>query len=252
MSLSRLTVAAAAIGLTTACVGAPSQPSRPPELNIRGTTLLMQGARGRLTAFQPGGGELREVAARWTVDGNAVFVTDSGSVIAEHLGRATVTASYKDLVGTTTVHVVASVAGTWRGSILVVDCWPTPESATSACEGQTGLTAPVVLNVSQRTAADNYDNLTAEVDVFTPPAHGSFIGAVDSSGLFFLEGNIERPDRSLSAGGVRFRWTLENNQLVPFNVNGEVDDRIGVQLVVGNGSRAVVANETWQLLPMTR
>jgi hypothetical protein len=250
LHLPRLHLTTALLWLATACVAAPSQPSAPPELQIHGTTLLMPGARGRLTAWRPGDGQLREVAARWSLDGTAVSLTSGGEVTAERLGQATVRASYQDLVGTTTVHVVASVAGTWRGSILVVDCWPAVEGTTKGCEGQRGLTAPLVLNVSQRAAADN-DNLSAVVDVFTPPAHGSFVGAVDSSGLFFLDGFVQRPDGSLS-GAARFRWTLENNQLVPFKVNGQVEDRIDVQLSVRTGSSSALVNEIWQLGSMIR
>jgi hypothetical protein len=252
MHLPRLQLAVIVVCLTTGCVGSGGLgPSRPPDLEIRGTTLLMPGAQGRLTAWQPTERGRREVAAQWTVEGDVVSISTSGRLIAKHPGTATVRASHDDLVGTTTVHVVTSVAGTWRGSIRVVDCWPTTPSTAKACEGRNGLTAPLVLEVSQLEAADNYDNLRATVHVFTPPAHGSFIGAVDSTGLFFLEGPFERPDRSLS-GYVKFRWTLENNRLVPFKVDGQVEDRIDVQLTVGKGPDSVLVNEIWELLPVIR
>jgi hypothetical protein len=245
-----LQLAAAVLCLATGCTG-PFQPSTPPELQIRGTMLLMPGARGRLTAWRPGDGQLREVAARWTAEGDAVSLSPEGVVTAKHLGYTKVRASYQDLVGAGTVEVVASVAGIWRGSIAVVDCWQSVASSPDPCDGRRGLTAPLVLDVSQSVTAENHDNLRAAVDVFNPPAHGSFIGAVDSSGFFFLDGFVQRPDGSLS-GGVRFRWQLENNQLVPFRADAQVEDRIYVQLSVRTGSASADVTETWQLLPMVR
>jgi hypothetical protein len=251
--LPPLGAAAVALCLATACVTQevlPSRPSRNPDLEIRGTTLLMPGARGRLTAWLPGNGQVREVRARWAAEGDAVSITTDGIVTGRRLGQATVRAFYEDLTGVVPVQVVASVAGNWRGSITVVDCWQTVETAPDPCERRRGLVAPLVLNVTQNATADLYDNLRATVDVFTPPARGSFIGAFDSSGLFFLDGNVERPIDSLS-GAVRFRWMLENNQLVPFTIDGRVEDS-DVQLSLRVGATTVLINEIWKLSTMVR
>jgi hypothetical protein len=251
--LPQLVSATVVLCMATACVTQemPSRPSRNPHLEIRGTTLLMPGARGRLTAWLPGNGQVREVQAKWAAEGDAVSVTPNGIVTARRLGQATVRATYQDLTGAAPVQVVASVAGIWRGSITVVDCWQTVQTAPDPCDGRRGLIAPLVLNVTQNATADLYDNLRATVDVFTPPARGSFIGAVDSSGLFFLDGYVQRPDDSLS-GGVRFRWQLENNQLVPFIIDGRVDDSVDVQLSVRVRATAVLINEIWKLSTMVR
>ena len=247
----RLAVAVPVLVAAAACAvpGLPAAP-HPGQLEIRGTTLLMLGGRGRLTAWQARDGQLREVRATWTVDGDAVSVTGGGVVAARALGPATVRAQYDDISGVTTVHVVDSVAGTWRGSINVVDCWQSVPTSPDPCRGRVGTTAPLVLRVTQSASADLYDNLRAAVDVFTPPASGSFVGAVDSSGLFFLDGHVERGSDGLS-GGVQLRWQRENDRLVPWTLNARGDDRIDVRLsmrVGGPGS----FDETWQLSPMTR
>jgi hypothetical protein len=247
----RLASVAALCGVA-ACVGpVPLRPSTSPELQIQGTTLLMVGGRGRLTAWRPGGGELREVDATWTSDSDAISLTRDGRVTALRLGAASVQAQFEDLVGTGTVHVVGSVAGIWRGSIAIVQCWQPIETVPDPCEGRRGGTAPLVLNVTQKAAADLYDNLRATVEVFEPPATGSFVGAVDSSGLFFLEGYVQRPADSLG-GAVRLRWQLDGDRLVPFTADGRVEDTIDVQLTVRTGSDVSLVSEIWQLSTMTR
>ena len=209
----------------------------------------MPGARGRLTAWLPGDGQLREVRARWSADGDAVSIAADGTVTGRHFGHATVRGEYQGFAGSAIAHVVTSVAGSWRGSITVVDCWQTVETPPNPCERRRGLTAPLVLNVTQRATADLYDNLRATVDVFAPPARGSFVGAVDSSGLFFLDGYVERPGDALS-GAVKLRWNLENGRLVPFTIDGQPDDRVDVQLSVRIGAATIAFNEIWQLSTM--
>ena len=248
----RLAAAASLLYAAAAC-GMPHLPAAPVprELEIRGTTLLMPGARGRLTAWQSGGGDLREVRATWTVEGEAVSVTSAGVVTARALGPAIVRAQYDDFSGVTTVHVVDSVAGTWRGTIEVVDCWQSVRTSPDPCSGRVGLTAPLVVRVTQSASADLYDNLRAAVDVFTPPASGSFVGAVDSSGLFFLDGYLERSLDGLR-GGLKLRWQRENDRLLPWTLNAQGDDRLGVQLSVRAGGVHIPFDEIWQLSPMTR
>ena len=177
MHIRRLhpTMAAVAICAATAC-GMPvptSGPSPVVLLEIRGTTLMMIGGRGTLTAWQIEDGHAREVAARWTADGDAISITSGGVVAARRLGHAVVHAQYDDHRGTETVHVVTSVAGIWRGSLRVIDCWQVTASAPDPCEGRRGLIAPLVLTVSQSAAAE-LGNLTATIAVFTPPATGAF------------------------------------------------------------------------------
>lgn len=248
----RLAAAASLLYAAAGC-GMSQLPAAPParELEIRGTTLLMPGGRGRLTAWQAGGGELREVRATWTVEGDAVSVTSGGVVAARALGPAIVRARYDDFSGVTTVHVVDSVAGTWRGSIAVVDCWQSEPTSPDPCSGRVGLTAPLVLRVTQSASADLNDNLRAAVDVFTPPASGSFVGAVDSSGLFFLDGYIERGLDGLR-GAVNLRWQRDGDRLVPWTLNARGDDRIDVGLSVRAGGVHTPFVESWQLSPMTR
>src|SRR5262245_6314622 len=115
---------AAALAAATACA-LPTRPSGAAELDIRGTTLLTPGARGQLVALLPSNGQLRDVRARWAGDGDAISLSTDGRVTGVRLGRATVRAEYQGLTGSTTVHVVGDVAGTWRGSIAVLDCWQT-------------------------------------------------------------------------------------------------------------------------------
>ena len=103
----RLAAAASLLYAAAGC-GMSQLPAAPRagELEIRGTTLLMLGGRGRLTAWQARSGELREVRATWTVEGDAVSVTSGGVVVARALGPAIVRAHYDDFLGVTTVHVV--------------------------------------------------------------------------------------------------------------------------------------------------
>jgi hypothetical protein len=230
----------------------PSAPTPEPELEIRGTTLLMAGGRGRLSAWQGDSGDVREVNATWRAEGDAVSLTSNGAITGRHPGRAVVRATYRDRTGTATVHVVTSAAGTWRGSITVVDCWRTTDTVPESCEGRIGLTAPLVLEVIHSAAADHYDNLRAVVKVFTPPATGSFFGAVDSSGLFFLEGYVERQADSLG-GALKFRWQREtDDRLIPFTLHAQANDRVDVQLSLRIGSTPQTLNEIWQLSAMTR
>ncbi|HSC30035.1 MAG TPA: hypothetical protein VLD67_22330 [Vicinamibacterales bacterium] len=248
----RRSVVAAVVCAAASC-GIPSPPTQPSgvqELEIRGTTLLMVGAQGRLTAWQAADGQLREVQATWTADGDAISIASNGVVTGRRLGQAIIRAGYRDVAGSATVHVVTSVAGTWRGTITVLDCWQPVESSPGPCQGRRGMAAPLVLQVSQSATADLYDNLRATVEVFTPPATGSFIGALDSSGLFILEGHVERPGDSLG-GAVKLRWQLEGERLVPFTVNGQIEDTIDVLLSVGTGSNATLFREIWRLSSMT-
>ena len=102
----------------------PSGPSPgPPPLEIRGETLMMVGGRGTLTAWQIKDGQAREVSARWTAEGDAISITSGGAFVARRLGNAIVHANHDDQTGTAMVHVVTSVAGIWRGSVTVMDCW---------------------------------------------------------------------------------------------------------------------------------
>lgn len=243
---------AAALLVLVACSlpSLPASPSGPSDLQIRGTTLLMVGARGQLTAWKPGDGEAREVPATWTVEGDAVSVSSRGVVVARGLGHAIVRARYQDLTGSATVHVVGSIAGTWRGSLTVAACWQSVPTSPDPCEDRRGLTAPLVLTVTQSATADQFDNLRAIVDVFAPPASGSFIGAVESSGLVFLEGAVQRSGDGLS-GAVNFRWQLENDRLVPSTMNPRGEDIIEVQLGIRAGSW-VSLSEFWRVSTMTR
>jgi hypothetical protein len=254
MQIHQLRLAAAVAGFCAAAsCGVPPSPTRPsdPGLEIRGTTLLMVGARGKLTAWAPADGQVREVPATWTVEGDAVSVTTGGMVVARGLGHAVVRALYQGHTGVATVHVVGSVAGTWRGSIAIADCWQSVPTTPDPCKGRRGLTAPLVLTVTQSASADQYDNLRATVEVFTPPATGNFIGAVDSSGLFFLDGHVERGFDALS-GGVRFRWQLEADRLLPSTLNALGNDKIDVQLSIRTGSLLTSFSEIWQLSTITR
>src|SRR5262245_15941778 len=208
--------ALALICALTGCGELPlTEPSPPSQLEIRGTTLLMPGSRGKLSAWLSDHAQLREVSATWRAESDAISITASGLVTANHVGGVTVHARFDDHDGVGMVHVVSSVAGTWRGTIDVVDCWPQPGAPADPCQGRVGLNAPIAVTITQSATADNFDNLRASVQVFTPPATGSFIGATDSSGQVFLDGAVARPGDDLS-GAMKLRWMLEENRLVPF------------------------------------
>jgi len=226
-----------------------TQPSSPSQLEIRGTTLLMPGSRGKLTAWLPDRGEMREVAATWTADGDAISLTRDGAVTANHYGGVTVHARFDDHDGVSMVHVVPSVAGTWRGSITVVDCW-SPGGAADQCRPWIDLNAPMAVTITQRATAENYDNLRATVQIFTPPATGSFIGATDSSGQVFLDGAIERPGDGLSTG-LKLRWMTEQDRLVPFGDGPRGADMLDVLLSLRLPAPAGVG-QLWRLSPLSR
>jgi hypothetical protein len=209
---------------------------------------MMVGGRGTLTAWQIVDGQARQVAAKWTAEGDAILITSSGGVVARRLGHAIVHAQKDDHTGTETVHVVTSVAGTWRGSVTVVDCWQSTVSVPDPCESRRGLTAPMIVTVSQSAAAE-LGNLTATITVFTPPATGSFVGLLDSAGTFFLQGAVERPSDGLS-GGVTFRWQLDGERLVPMSIDDIAEDTVGVGLSTRAGS--AYFNERWKLSVLTR
>lgn len=243
--------AAALLCALSACGELPlTQPSPPSQLEIRGTTLLMPGSRGRLTAWLPDGGRMREVTATWTADGDGISLTRDGAVTAHRLGGVTVHARFEDHAGVQTVHVVPSVAGTWRGSIAVVECSPQPGAAGEPCRGRAGLTAPITVAITQSATADNFDNLRATIQVFTPPATGSFIGATDSSGQVFLDGAVERPGDGLSTG-LKLRWMMEDGRLVPFIDSPRGPDLLDVLLSARLPAQMVVG-EVWRLSSLTR
>jgi hypothetical protein len=250
--LLRLTAVAVALCAATACgmPSLPSQPSSVASLEIRGTTLMMVGGRGRLTAWQLVDGQAREVPATWTADGDVISITSGGVVAARRLGNGTVRARYAGHTGTEMVHVVTSVAGTWRGSVLVVDCWQTTVSAPDPCENRRGLTAPLVLTVLQSAAAE-LGNLTGTIAIFAPPATGSFVGLLDSGGTFFIQGHVQRPEDGLQ-GGVSFRWQLDGEQLVPMKIDDRIDDRIDVGLAIRSGSSDLSFAEIWKMSALTR
>ena len=228
-----------------------TEPSPPSQLEIRGTTLLMAGSRGKLTAWLSEYGQLREVTATWSADGDAISITGNGVVTANHLGGVTVRARFDKHDGVQTVHVVPSVAGTWRGTIAVVECWPQPGATADPCQGRVGLNAPIAVSITQSATADNYDNLRATVEVFTPPATGSgFIGATDSSGQVFLDGSIGRPGDGL-AGALKLRWMLEENRLVPFGDGPRGADMIDV-LLSTHLPASMTFGETWRMSALSR
>jgi hypothetical protein len=243
--------ALALISALAACGELPlTEPSPPSQLEIRGTTLLMPGSRGKLTAWLSDHGQLREVTATWSADGDAISITGNGVVTANHLGGVTVHARFDDHDGVQMVHVVSSVAGTWRGTIAVLDCWTQSGPAADPCREHVGLNAPIAVTITQSATADNYDNLRATVQVFTPPATGSFIGATDSSGQVFLDGAVVRPGDGLT-GALKLRWMLEENRLVPFGDGPRGADMLDVLLstrLPASGS----FGETWRMSALSR
>ena len=84
----------------------------------------------------------------------------------------------------------------------------------------------------------------------TPTLARTLVGALDSSGFFFLEGDIERSADGLS-GFVAFKWQLEDDRLVPFTRHVLGDDKIDVQMT-SRGMPATSFNEIWQLSNVTR
>jgi hypothetical protein len=255
MRIPRVVAITAVVATAAACQlpSTPTRPSESPQLEIRGSTLLMVGGRGRLTAWAPRDGKLSEVRATWsTEDGDAVSLTSEGAVAGRRLGHSIVRASANGLTGTATVHVVADVAGKWRGSITVVDCWEPNGAATGTCEGRRGLIAPLLFDVTQSASADHLGNLRAVVEIFDPPARGNFFGIVDSTGYFFLDGYAQRQADSFTVEHVTLPWQLEGNRLLPFSLLGRGEDIIEVHLSLKVGSGTVSLNEFWRLSEMTR
>lgn len=243
--------AVVALCALTAC-GVPSLPSDlsgPGELQIRGTTLLMPDSQGRLTAWLPDGSGFREVRATWTAEGDAISITGAGRVTARQLGRSVVRAQHEHRTGSITVHVVDSVAGVWRGSITVLECWPSVDTSPSPCQGRRGVTTPLVLDVTQSATAEHF-NLEAPVAIFTPPAIGRLTGAVNSEGVVYLAGRVERPEDSLS-GLVNFQWRLEDGELVP-SIGGQMENRLVMEMSVRIGSNPSLLSEIWELSPLVR
>ena len=239
------------IGALAACGELPlTEPSSPSQLEIRGTTLLMPGSRGKLTAWLSEHGQVREVTPTWSADGDAISLASNGTVTANHVGGVTVHARFDDHSGVQTVHVVSSVAGIWRGTVAVVDCWPQSRPAVDPCQGRVGLNALIAVSITQSPTADNYDNLRATVQVLIPPATGSdFIGATDSSGQVFLDGTVVRPADGL-AGALKLRWMLEENRMVPFGDNPKGADMLDVLL--STRLPASTFGETWRMSALTR
>jgi hypothetical protein len=247
ITTTRLTIAAVALCAAACQLPVPgTAPSNEPVLEIRGTTFMMVGGRGKLTAWLLDEGEAREVSARWTTDSDVVSITGAGMVTARRLGGAAVRAHYDDHSGTGIVHVVSTVAGTWRGSVTVLDCGQVVVSSPDPCASRRGLTAPLVLSVSQSAAAE-LGNLTGTIALFNPAATGAFAGLLDSGGVFFVQGHVERPGDGLQ-GGVTFRWILEGERLVPM----EIDETVDVSLASRQGAGWVTFAERWQISPLTR
>lgn len=251
MYLRRLAAAMVLCGFTACSIPPlPSQPSHSAQLEIRGTTLMMVGARGSLSAWEFDGQQYREVEARWTADGDVISISTAGAIVARRLGAATVRAQYRNLTGTGTVHVVPSVAGTWRGTLTVLDCWQSVVTSPDPCTNRRGSNAPFSLTVSQTDSAE-LGNLTGTIAAFTPAATGSFVGLLDSGGVFFIQGYIERAQDRLQAP-VTFRWILEGERLVPLKVDDRIEDQIDVQLSMRVGSEVVTFSEIWRLSSLTR
>ncbi len=208
---------------------------------------LSPGSTGKLTAWLLGSdGQEHEVSANWTAEGNAISLASNGVVIARQVGGATVHAHYGGHTGTETVHVVTSVAGTWRGSIKVLDCWPDRETSPDPCANRLGASDPLVVSVTQSATGDHLGNLRAVVQVLTPPAAGPFVGLVDSGGVVFLDGHVDRPSDSLSFA-FNLRWELKDGTLVPLTSN--LDDTMDVLLATRSSP---LIHERWQLSTMTR
>jgi hypothetical protein len=241
--------AAAASFIAAACVPPPlTAPDSVPGLAVRGTTLMMVGGRGRLTAW-PAEDQAREVPAVWTTDSDVFSIAGDGGVTARRLGKTMVHARYHDRTGDAVVHVVASVAGTWQGTVTFVDCWEPGANGANPCRDQRPATAPLLLSVSQSAAAE-LGNISGVLTVFSPPATGKFVGLFDSDGVFFVQGVVERQQESVH-GGVSLRWLLDGNALVP----GDGPDIMPDTLLTVTGSSdsgALLFTEIWKAGRLTR
>jgi hypothetical protein len=113
------------------------------------------------------------------------------------------------------------------------------------------LNAPIAVSITQSATADNYDNLRATVQVFTPPATGSdFVGATDSSGQVFLDGTVVRPGDGLT-GALKLRWMRDENRLVPFGDSPRGADMLDV-LLSTRLPASMLFGESWQMSALTR
>jgi hypothetical protein len=230
------------------CVALPShgQPSEP-QLEIRGPNHLQVGQQARLTVLGTGGSTLQR--ATWSIEGTAASIASDGTLTARSLGHATVRAVANGSSGEYPVAVVPNVAGVWRGSVTVVDCYREQGSGGDPCDQRRELPHPLVLTISQRPSSSPPEQIDVVVSVqaFTPPASGTFYGALDGIGTVFMQGSLERATEYLAAGGVTLLMQLDGNRMESFE--GRLVD-VGVALRNADGGQSL--RERWRLSSIVR
>jgi hypothetical protein len=212
---------------TAACDRPPTQPTtvvpdtKPTLLTITpARSLLKVGASETFSAFAvfpDGSGQT--VAAQWSIDQSAVATVQSTGVLtAVGAGMATITASYRERSASRSLRVIPDYAGTWEGTVAVVDCLdgdpgictPTPCRALGVCPPVyvPGRTCAIVA-----TLADRDEHMTGFItNLSLGPVGVPSTGTIDLAGTLTLNGVLRQSD-SLGSYETRIDWktTLDSS-----------------------------------------
>lgn len=230
------------------CVS-PAAPGQPFEarLEIRGPNHLQVGQQAKLTALGAGGIALQRPT--WSIDGTAASIASDGTLTARTLGHATVRASGSGVIGEYLIAVVPSIAGAWRGSLTVVDCYREQGDGDDPCDNRRGVQQPLAFTIAQRPSSSPPEQIDVIVSVqaFAPPANGTFYGALDGIGTVFLQGSLERTNEYFAAGGVTLLMRVDGDRMESFE--GRPVD-VGVALRNADGGQSL--RERWRLSSIVR
>jgi hypothetical protein len=239
-----------ALGAIGGCVvpGAPSGQRSEPRLEIRGPNHLQVGQQGNLTAWRADGNTWQQ-RATWSIDGTAASIAPDGTLTARNIGVATVRATANGAMGEYPIDVVPNIAGVWRGSFTIVDCYREQGGGGDPCDQRRGVSQPLVFAISQLPSSSPPEQIDVIVSAqaFAPPASGTFYGVLDGTGTVFLQGSLERVTEYLAAGGVTLLMHLEGNRLESFE--GRLVE-VGVALRNAGGEQSL--RERWRLSPIVR
>jgi hypothetical protein len=198
-----------------ACDHPPTQPTtvvpdtKPTLLTITpSTSLLKVGTSETFSAFAvfpDGSGQ--SVVAQWSIDQSAVaMVQSTGVLTALGAGAATITARYRERSASQSLRVIPDYAGTWEGTIAVVECvdgdpgvcTPAPCCPPIYVPGRTFAMA-VILALREEHVTGFITN--SSVGPVAVPSTGT----IDLDGTLTLEGILRSSD-SLGSYETRIDW----------------------------------------------